>query len=476
MERSAHDKIQNRLSTGDAPGAGAGTTSKATPGPAGIVSLDPQADPLTFLGGLVREYGDAVRYTTKFGPCFLFVHPAQVETILHSENYRRASLVKLMLGDGLLAIDGPRWRSQRRLMQKDFLPAALAKFVDLIAHHTARTVREWHAAAKACQEVDVTGEMTRLTLRIIVDALFSDDMGDEDAARLCDAVTQTINHLGSISWTIFGAAPRFTPDTASAFAGSKNWIDSKCREMILRRRSQNSADRPRDLLSLLIESEGDDPAADQHLRDEIVTMLVGGHETTALVLSWAWKLLAEHPSSAAQLYEEVDAVLAGSPPPGADMPKLAWSRAIFQEAMRLYPPVWYMARVATEADVVDGHSIPRGACVLVSAWFTHRHEAFWPRPQEFDPARFLKPAPLHRYAYLPFGGGRHQCLGMHFALLEGTMILSQLAQSFAVHPSPGQDIRPQPGITLRQTQNMRATIELRQGPIASSLGAREEAL
>ena len=137
MERSAHDKLQRRSSMDDAAGAGAATTMKATPGPAALVSLEPAGDPLSFLGGLVRDYGDAVRYATKFGPCFLFVHPAQVETILHSENYRRASLVKLMLGDGLLAIDGPRWRSQRRLMQKDFLPAAVARFADLITRHTA---------------------------------------------------------------------------------------------------------------------------------------------------------------------------------------------------------------------------------------------------------------------------------------------------------------------------------------------------
>jgi len=472
MERSAHEKLQARSSTGDAADAGATLAAKTTPGPAGIVSLDPHADPLTFLGGLVRDYGDAVRYSTKFGPCFLFVHPAQVETILHSENFRRASLVKLMLGDGLLAIDGPRWRSQRRLMQKDFLPPAVARFADLIANHTARTVREWRAAT-AGEEVDVTGEMTRLTLRIIVDALFSDDMSDDDAAQLCDAVTQTINHLGSISWSVFGAVPRFTPDSSAAFAASKSWIDTACREMIVRRRSQNPADRPRDLLTLLIEAESDDAAADQRLRDEIVTMLVGGHETTALVLTWVWKLLAEHPNIAVRLHEEVDAVLAGRRPRGADVPKLAWSRAIFQESMRLYPPVWYMARVANEADVVDGYSIPRGACVLVSAWFTHRHEAFWPRPQEFDPERFLKPAPLHRYAYFPFGGGRHQCLGMHLALLEGTMILAQLAANVVVHPS-AQDIRPQPGITLRQSQNMRATIKLREGRSASSPGEKEE--
>jgi cytochrome P450 len=226
---------------------------------------------------------------------------------------------------------------------------------------------------------------------------------------------------------------------------------------------------------LLIEAEADaGPMSDQQLRDEMVTMLVGGHETTALALAWAWKALAEHPHVESRLHAEVDGQLTDGA--AADLSKLAWTRAVFQEAMRLYPPVWYMARVATEADVIDGYPVPKGACVLISAWFTHRHEAFWTSPELFDPSRFADPQapPLHRYAYFPFGGGRHQCLGMQLAYMEGTMILAQLARFFRVRPIAGQQIQPDPGITLRQSPPLRARIEARTdrtGPRRSESGA-----
>jgi cytochrome P450 len=437
--------------------------TQTTPGPSGILALDGNANPLTFLSNLIQQYGDAVRYQTRFGPCLLFVHPDHVHTILHRENYRRASLVKMMLGDGLLASDGPRWRSQRRLMQPDFLPAAIAPFVAVMAEETGRLASCWNLAAAKGQAVDISIAMTRLTLRIIVRVLFSEDLSAQRTDDLCAAITQTINDLGNISWTIFGVPVRMTPGSNASFNSGKQVIDSVCYEMIARRRALPPASRPRDLLTLLLEADtNDEPLTDQQLRDEIVTMLVGGHETTALALAWAWKALAEHPEIERTLHQELDTVLPQQPPAIADLPALRWTKAIFQEAMRLYPPVWYMARVATEHDTIHGHDIPRGACVLVSAYFTHRHEDFWPNPESFDPARFVsRPTPQHRYAYFPFGGGRHQCLGMHLALIEGTAILAQLAQQFRIQPLAGQPIRPAPGITLRQTPSLLATVHPR---------------
>jgi cytochrome P450 len=294
---------------------------------------------------------------------------------------------------------------------------------------------------------------------------------------LCAAITQTINDLGKISWTIFGVPVQFTPNSNAAFAAGKGVIDATCYDMIARRRARSPGDRPRDLLTMLIEAEvegGDGHMDDRQLRDEMVTMLVGGHETTALALAWAWKVLAEHPEIEAKLHREVDEVIGDRLPELADLSKLPWAKAVFQEAMRLYPPVWYMARVANEADVIHGHPVPKGACVLISAWFTHRHQEFWPDAERFDPTRFLDPAatPAHRYAYFPFGGGRHQCLGMYFALLEGTLILAQLAQQFRVRPLGGQQIRPDPGITLRQTPPMQAMVAARRPqPVPSSSGA-----
>jgi cytochrome P450 len=243
-----------------------------------------------------------------------------------------------------------------------------------------------------------------------------------------------------------------------------NVIDAFCSEMIARRRAQSPANRPRDLLSLLIETRKLD---DRQVRDEIVTMLIAGHETTALAIAWAWKTLAQNPRAEVKLHEEVDAVLAGRKRVElTDVPKLTWSAASFQETMRLYPPVWQMPRVAIKDDVIDGYAIPRNSCVIISPWFTHRHKDFWRDPEAFDPARFCPSAEkqLHRYAYLPFAGGRHQCLGMHFALMEGTMILAQLAHQFRVVPLNSEQVRPSMGVTLRQSPGLMANIESRESP------------
>jgi cytochrome P450 len=451
-------------------------TEQLTPGPKGLISFDTHVDPLAFLGDLIEQYGDVVRYQTRFGTCILFVDPRHVQTILHRENYRRASLVKMMLGEGLLASDGPHWKSQRRLMQKEFLPVSIAPFVSVMTKETQRTSTEWLAAGHGVETVDVTIAMTRLTLRIVVRALFSEDISDQQATELCAAVTQTINDLGNISWTVFGVPVQLTPNRNASFNSGKKLIDRTCHDMIARRRAQSPSARPQDLLTLLIEAQGTSgPLEDRQVRDEIVTMLVGGHETTALALAWAWKAIAELPEVEARLHAEVDAVLAGRPPVVEDLPRLSWTSAVFQEAMRLYPPVWYMARVASKDDVIHGHAIPRGACVLISAWFTHRHKDFWPDALTFDPQRFMEPdaKQLHRYAYFPFGGGRHQCLGMYFALMEGTIILADLAQRFRVMPVNGRQIRPAPGITLRQAPGMQASMEARQAYPAKLPGESE---
>jgi cytochrome P450 len=446
--------------------------SRPIPGPRDLVSFDAHVDPLAFLGGLLRDYGDVVRYTTRYGASFLFAHPKHVQIIMQRENFRRASLIKMMLGDGLLASDGPHWRAQRQLMQKDFQPSRVAAFASVITGEILRTEQEWQTAAQTGEPVDIAAAMTRLTLRIIVKALFSHDLSDSHAADLCGAVTQTIIELGKVSWTIFGAPFEFSPAGNSDFAASKKIIDTTCYELIARRRAQTREDRPRDLLSLLL-LDGEH-LTDLQLRDEIVTMLVGGHETTALSLAWAWKLLAEHPAAEARLHRELDTVLADRAPHAEDLERLEWTRAVFQEAMRLYPPVWYMGRVAIEADEIDGYAIPRGACAMVLPWFTHRHPKFWQSPEEFDPTRFLAPAePAHRYAYFPFAGGRHQCLGMHLAMMEGMFIVAQLSKRFLVRPVAGQDVRPLAGITLRQSPFMRARIELRSVAKESQTGLLE---
>jgi cytochrome P450 len=433
---------------------------RIAPGPLGLISVDADFDPLRFLGRMIEQYGDVVRYQTRLGTCFFFTHPKHVETVLHRENFRRAALGKMMLGDGLLSSDGPHWRSQRRLMQRDFLPANITPFASIIAEQTQRTASDWRAAARAKKPVNIATAMTALTLHIVVRALFSEDLNDERADELRNAITKTIDDLGEMSVAVFGVEVQIAPDRRAKFSAAMKVIDAFCSEMIARRRAQSASERPRDLLTLLIETR---ELNDRQVRDEIVTMLIAGHETTALAIAWGWKTLAENPHAEKKLHEEVDAVLAGRHVELADVQKLTWTAATFQETMRLYPPVWQMPRVAIEDDEIDGYEIPRNACVIISPWFTHRHKDFWRDPETFDPARFTKSAEkqLHRYAYLPFAGGRHQCVGMHFALMEGTMILAELARQFCVVPLNSAQVRPAMGITLRQSPGLMANIELR---------------
>jgi len=451
----------DNIASGDA-GIAVAHGGRTTPGPEGPVAPDANVDPVALLGALVRKYGDTVRYDTKFGPCFLFVHPADVETILHRENFRRAALTKMMLGDGLLSSDGPIWKSQRRLMQGDFVRTSITRFAPLFARRTSQTGEKWRAAAETGATVDVTAAMTELTLRIIVDALFSDDLNDVQTIQLCDAVSDSLGVLGNLSRTVFGIPVSLSPEDTKLLASARTVFDAACFEMISRRRSMKPAERPEDLLTLLIESEDEtDSQCNRRLRDQIVTMLVSGHETTGLALSWTWKLLAEHPMAESTLHEEVDDVLQGRIPDLSDVPRLTYTTAVIHEAMRLYPPVWNIVRVADHADVVGGHAIPRGACVSVSPWFTHRHPEFWPQPERFDPTRFLGAQQRHRYAFFPFGGGRHQCIGMYLAMLEATMLLAQLAQQFCVRPVASESARPNLGLTLRQIPHLEARIKTR---------------
>jgi cytochrome P450 len=430
---------------------------------------------LRIVADLTSRYGDIVRYQTRFGPCFLFIHPRHVHAVTHSANFRRSALVKLMLGEGLLASDGAHWKSQRRGMQAHFLPQRMVPLVTFMAQETARTAQHWLGAARRGDAVDVAGDMTALTLRIVVRSLFSHELAEDDCDRLCNAVTQAVTELGRISMAIFGVQSKVTAAGSAEFAAARKLIDSLCYQMIAQRRAVPPEQRPADLLTLLMGIQSaQGPLSDLQLRDEIVTMLIGGHETTALALSWAWLEISASPDIESRLHQEADARPDALTWDTDTLATCVWSKAVFREALRLYPPVWSIARVAINDEVIDGHEVPAGAHALIPVWFTHRHPEFWPNPDRFDPSRFLDGAahPPDHQAYLPFGGGRHICLGMHFGMLEGTQILAQLSQGFRLRPIADRPIRPFPGITLRQSPGLWAHVEVR-SPAATERRARE---
>jgi cytochrome P450 len=209
-----------------------------------------------------------------------------------------------------------------------------------------------------------------------------------------------------------------------------------------------------DLLSTLVElrdEETGEGMSDRQLRDEVMTLLLAGHETTANALAWTWHLLGRHPAAAERLRAELAAVLGRRMPTVADLPQLPWTRMVLEEAMRLYPPAWLISRAAMEDDVIGGYHVPRGATVILSPWVTHRHPDLWDDPERFDPERFApaRVAARPRFAYFPFGGGPRLCIGSGFAMTEAQLVLASVASRYRLEPVPGHEPRLEPLVTLR---------------------------
>jgi cytochrome P450 len=222
-----------------------------------------------------------------------------------------------------------------------------------------------------------------------------------------------------------------------------------------------------DLLSMLMEArdaETGESMSDKQLRDEVMTIFLAGHETTASSLSWALYLVSKDPNVEEKLAAEVDAALNGRTPAMEDLPNLPYTRMVIEEALRLYPPAWAFGRQAIADDEIGGYRIPANSSVLVSPWITHRHPAFWDRPQQFDPERFTaeKSAGRPRYAYFPFGGGPRQCIGNEFAMMETQLVLAMIAQQFKFRLVPGQRVEPDPSVTLRPKGTLAMTLTARQ--------------
>lgn len=321
---------------------------------------------------------------------------------------------------------------------------------DAIAEH----LRSWEPAAAANEEISVFAEMRQLTLDVVTRALFGADL--EDYPSITSAFTRA---LDATKKRIISPAPylpwlyRIPTPVNLRFRRAMTTLDAVVGGIIAKRqREASSADRD-DLLGMLMsESASDTGDTDaRHLRDGVMTLLLGGFETTATTLAWAFYLLGRHPDVAATMRSEVESVLGDRTPTPADLPNLTYVRCVVEETMRLYPAVWAIPRVAADDDEVGGYRIPRGDIVILVPWVTHRHPDFWPDPERFDPARFLPAnrADAPRWAYFPFGGGQRQCIGNTFALMEAQLVLAMVAQRFQLHADPDAVVVPDASVTLR---------------------------
>ncbi|HWO43958.1 MAG TPA: cytochrome P450 [Candidatus Eisenbacteria bacterium] len=434
------------------------TSRTAPPGvPRELVSRAAR-DPLAFLLRITREYGDVAQFPTAFGPLYLVNHPEYVRAVLHSSTSVRVSMLKMGLGEGLLTSEGSYWRSQRRRMQPAFHQQCMESFASIISDTTKELLQQWEPAADSGDVIDVAAEMNRLTLRIIGKALFGVDFAPV-AEKLSTAITTMLAHLKQLSF--FAPSNTISGSRQRLFQKGMKTIDDVVYGIIAERRK---GEERRDFLGLLLDADGaQNVLSDRQVRDEVVTMFIAGHETTANMLAWTWYLLARHPEVERRLYREIDGLLAGRMPGFQDVPKLPYTKMVIQESMRIYPPVVLLYRKVFADREFGGFFIPSGSTIAVSPYTTHRHPDFWEDAERFDPERFTPERHANRphYAYFPFGGGPHLCMGNVFAMMEGAVILSAIAARYSLRLEPGEPVEPDPFITLRLRSGLRMSLERR---------------
>jgi cytochrome P450 len=422
-------------------------------------------DPVGFLYDAAREFGDVVRFQAWPLLGYLVVRPEHVRHVLqeNNRNYRKGKLIakaKVLIGEGLFTSEGDFWLRQRRLAQPAFHRERIEGFAAAITESTASMLEAWRTPARTGWPIDVLQEMSALTLRVVGRVLFSIDLAGE-AAGVGRALLVALEHLNHLA-TRLCPLPPFVPTPRNVrFLMARRRLDRVVLGIIERRRRQETA--VPDLLSMLLAARDADTGegmSDRQLRDEVMTFVLAGHETTAVALAWVWYLLARHPEIEERLRAEVRDVLGDRQATVADLRALALTRRVVEETMRLYPPVPVIARQAIGPDEIDGYTVPAGSVVMMSPYVTHRDPRFWDEPDRFDPDRFAphRSANRPRFAYLPFGGGPRICIGNELALMEAQLILATVLQRFRLQLVPGHLVEPELRVTLRPRRGVPMTV------------------
>ena len=438
------------------------------PGPRGHVLVGSlpefRRDLLGFLSDCAREHGDVVAFRVPRRRLVLINHPDLIEEVLtaHARRTTKTAILNMLrpvLGDGLLLSEGDTWLRQRRLIQPAFHRQRIAAYGDVMAGYAERAMREW----KDGQRRDVHADMMAVTQAIVAKALFDADVSDE-ARAVGDASQIVMQYFGERLGSLLQLLPRWVPTPANVrVRRAIRRLDTVVYRMIADRR-RSPEDRG-DLLSILLQAQDADDGSrmtDRQVRDEVMTLFLAGHETTAVALSWTWYLLAQHPEVDARLADTLRVALGGRPPAVTDLPALRYAEMVVTESMRLYPPAYGIARQATRPTEVAGHPIAAHDIVLMPTWVVHRDARWFDEPETFRPERWADAARhLPRFAYFPFGGGPRQCIGNTFATMEAVLILAAIAQRFRLTLVPGQRVVPVPYITLRPEPGIRMRLERR---------------
>jgi cytochrome P450 len=419
-------------------------------------------DRLALMSAAAEEYGDAARL--RIGPktLYFFNHPDHAKHVLadNSGAYHKGIgllQAKRALGDGLLTSEGELWRKQRAAIQPVFQAKRIARQADVVAEEAAGLVARLRARQDG-EPVDVVQEMTGLTLGVLGRTLLDADLGGfGSVGHAFEAVQdQAMFEMVSLSMV-----PMWIPLPKQVrFRWARRQLRRVADQLVMLDRDAGPGD---DVVSRLITStrqESDVRVRRQRMDDELITLLLAGHETTASTLSWAFYLLDKHPEVRERLRAEAVEVLGDRLPVYADLNRLTYTNMVIQEVMRLYPPVWILTRQAQEEDEVGGYRVPAGADVLVCPYTLHRHPAFWPEPDRFLPDRFAPDvaADRPRYAYIPFGAGPRFCVGNHLGMMEATFVLALAARDVRLSLPAGYTATPEAMLSLRVRGGLPMTV------------------
>jgi len=449
------------------------TSTAALPGPRGhwlLGSLPPlRADMLGFFEECFRDYGDAVYFRPGNRRSMLLSHPDDIERVLVTENRRfiknyALQFLKPLLGNGLLINEGESWLRQRRLIQPAFARPRVESYSPAMIASTQRMLDEWrNGRSRSGETRDIVPAMMRLTMEIAGKTLLGIELGDEfnKIAQLLELTMY--DFLGRFSAAI--PLPFWLPTPRNLrLRLTVRQLDRILQSLIDRRRAQGASGG--DFLSLLLNAKDDQDGrgiSDRQIRDEVMTMFLAGHETTAVALCWTWLLLAQHPEIQERVAAEATAVLGDHEPTAADVSKLVFCEQVIRESMRLYPPAYVVGRRPIEDLSIGGHFIPAGTNVLMSQWIVHRDPRWYDDPLRFHPDRWTDglASRLPKYAYFPFGGGPRLCIGNTFAMFEAPLVLALISRRYRLLLATSDEIRIQPAVTLRPRDPILMRIENR---------------
>jgi cytochrome P450 len=438
------------------------------PGPKGLPLvgnlLTFRRDPIGFCQSAAKEYGDIVRFNLAGMECFLLNKPEYIQDVLvtHHRNFvkgRGLERAKDFLGEGLLTSEGEFHLRQRRLMQPAFHRQRVAAYGATMAEHTVRMRDRWQNETT----LDIDREMMRLTLSIAGKTLFDADV-ESEATEIGAALTTMMQGWPRLMSPLYQLLGKLPLPSNRLLREARERLDTTVLRMIAERRA--SGDDRGDLLSMLLMAQDEEDGSgmsDKQVRDEAMTLFIAGHETTANALTWTWYLLSQHPEVEAKLHEELDVVLGDRLPGAEDTPRLSYTRQVFTESIRLYPPAWMIGRRALNDYDIAPYRIPANSMIFMSPYVTQHDARYFPNPEVFDPERWTPEAQAARskFSYFPFGGGPRQCIGEAFAWMEGVLVIATIAQRWKLRLVPGHPVAMQPLVTLRPKHGMRMVVERR---------------